>query len=248
VDTNRTANGAQWGWGVTLLSTLLVLAPACIMPGKTPAIGGAGEKLASCGADGLIDDMEDNNNQGKAVAGRGGYWYSFADDFGTTVEPEASAHGVAFTMSPGGANDSKYAANLKGHVGHGQIVQGGMGVNLVDPKGPYDASQYKGIAFWAKKGPGSYGKVRLKVPDINTDGDAGVCTECFNDFGADLDLGETWQHFVFTWRKLKQLPDWGSPRPHRINPAKLFGVQWQVNKPGAGFDIWIDDVEFIGCD
>ena len=33
-----------------------------------------------------------------------------------------------------------------------------------------------------------------------------------------------------------------------IKPAKLFGIQWQVNKPGADFDIWIDDVEFIGCE
>jgi hypothetical protein len=25
-------------------------------------------------------------------------------------------------------------------------------------------------------------------------------------------------------------------------------VQWQVNKAGADFDFWVDDVEFIGCD
>ena len=33
-----------------------------------------------------------------------------------------------------------------------------------------------------------------------------------------------------------------------VKPHKLYGLQWQVNKPGASFDIWVDDVEFIGCD
>jgi endoglucanase len=218
------------------------------MPGQTPAVGGAGETLASCGADGLIDDCEDNNNQSKVVEGRGGYWYTFADEVGTTVVPEAGAKGGTFTMSPGGVNGSKYAANVRGQVGHGQVVFGAMGVNLVDPKNPYDASQYKGVAFWAKKGPGSYGKVRFKVPDISTDGDGGICTDCFNDFGAEITLSESWQHFVFTWRKLRQLPDWGAPKPKAIKPDKLFGLQWQINKPGAVIDMWVDDVEFVGCE
>jgi endoglucanase len=218
------------------------------MPGKTPAIGGAGEELGACGADGLIDDGEDGNNQTKPAGGRGGYWYTFADETGTAVTPEAGAKGGTFAMSPGGANDSKYAANVKGHVAQGQVVFGAMGLNFVDPKNAYDASKYKGVSFWAKKAPGSYGQVRFKVPDISTDGDGGVCTECFNDFGANLSLTELWQHFVFTWRKLRQLPDWGSPKPHAIKPNKLFGMQWQVNKAGADFDIWVDDVEFVGCE
>ena len=128
------------------------------------------------------------------------------------------------------------------------MVFGALGLNLVDPKGPYDASEYKGIAFWAKKGSGSYGQVRFKVPDGSTDKEGGICSECFNDFGADLNLTESWQHFVFPWRKLMQLPDWGTPRPHMIKPKKLYGLQWQVDKPGANIDIWVDDVEFIGCE
>jgi endoglucanase len=252
VDTKRNAKTAHLGWGAPLLAIhlgiLLAAAPACVMPGQTPAVGGAGETLASCGADGLIDDCEDNNNQSKVVEGRGGYWYTFADEVGTTVVPEAGAKGGTFTMSPGGVNGSKYAANVRGQVGHGQVVFGAMGVNLVDPKNPYDASQYKGVAFWAKKGPGSYGKVRFKVPDISTDGDGGICTDCFNDFGAEITLSESWQHFVFTWRKLRQLPDWGAPKPKAIKPDKLFGLQWQINKPGAVIDMWVDDVEFVGCE
>ena len=215
------------------------------MPGQTPAIGNAGEGFASCGADGLIDDGEDGNNQTKVASGRSGYWYTFADHVGTTVVPE---RGGQFDMSPGGVNESKYAANAHGRISRGDVVFGGMGVNLVDPKSPYDASKYKGVAFWARKGPSGTGRVRFKIPDISTDEDGGVCRDCSNDFGVGIELGEVWRHFVFPWRRLKQLPDWGSPRPHAIKPNKIFGLQWQVNQPGADFDIWVDDVEFIGCE
>jgi endoglucanase len=215
------------------------------MPGQVPAVGEAAEILGSCSPEGLIDDFEDNNNQTKVTGGRGGYWYTFADERGTTVDPEA---GGPFAPSPGGANGSKYAGHVTGKVGYGAVVYGALGVNLTDPKGPYNASTYKGIAFWAKKASGSYGQVRLKVPDVSTDKDGGVCSECFNDFGADINLTESWQRYVFPFRKMRQLPDWGAPRPHMIKPAKLFGIQWQVNKPGASFDFWVDDVEFVGCD
>jgi endoglucanase len=215
------------------------------MPGQTPATGEAAEMAGSCGAEGLIDDFEDNNNQTKVTGGRGGYWYTFADQNGTKVEPEA---GGPFAPSPGGANGSRYAAHVTGQVGNGQVVFGALGVNLTDPKGPYDGSKYKGIGFWAKRGPDSYARVRFKAPDVSTDPDGGVCSDCYNDFGADIELTEAWQHFISPWRRLKQLPNWGAPRPHAIKPNKLFGLQWQVNRPGAGFDIWVDDVEFIGCD
>jgi endoglucanase len=230
------------GWGAALLSTAVLAAPGCVMPGQTPAIGDAAEMLGSCGPEGLIDDFEDNNNQAKVEGGRGGYWYTFADEAGTQVEPEA---GGPFAPAPGGANGSKYAAHLKGRIGSGSVVFGALGLNLTDPKGPYDASKYKGISFWAKKASGSYGQVRFKVPDVSTDKEGGVCSECFNDFGAELNLTEAWQHFVLPFRKLRQMPDWGTPRPHMIKAHKLYGMQWQVNKPGANVDFWVDDVEFL---
>jgi endoglucanase len=226
-----------------------VLLAACVAPGQVPSFGGP-DVLDPCRPDGLIDDGEDGNNQTKLTGGRGGYWYTFKDQTSpeTTVWPEAGEDGGTFAMAEGGFDGSKFAARVKGRVGRGQVVFGALGMNFVDPMAVYDASKYKGVAFWAKKGPGTWGQVRFKVPDVATHEAGGVCRECFNDFGANINLSESWQHFVFPWRKLKQLPDWGSPRPHAIKPAKLFGMQWQVNQPGANFDIWIDDVEFIGCE
>jgi endoglucanase len=210
--------------------------------GANPAVASAADGK-KCPPDGVIDDCEDNNNQVAANKGRAGYWYVFLDKVGSTVTPAA---GGTFAMSKGGANGSAYAAHINGKVGTGSVVYAGVGFNFIDPKGPYDASAYKGISFWAKVGEGAT-KVRLKVPDGDTDPDGKVCTECFNDFGEDLNLTTTWTKYTLSFAQLSQLQGWGSPHPSGIDPKKLYGVQWQVNTPGSNYDLWIDEVEFTGC-
>ncbi len=216
-------------------------------PAGPGAVSQAAATLKSCGPEGLIDDAEDNNNRVAVVSGRGGYWYTYTDKLGSTIVPAA---GGTFSMSAGGANGSKYAANMKGKIaGSDQpplYLSVGMGLGFTDPRNAFDASKYKGIAFWAKKGPGSTGKVRLKVPDVNTDPQGKVCTDaCFNDFGADLNLSDTWTRYTFAWSDLSQLQGWGSPSPPAITEAKLYGIQFQVNDPAADYDIWVDDLEFL---
>jgi endoglucanase len=231
-----------------LLLFVAALATSSCIAGPSP--GGAAAptatNLKSCGPSGLIDDGEDGNNQvADANRALGGYWYTFSDKAGSSITPKAGAEGGKFTMSPGGANKSQYGANMKGKVAVGDIVYAGMGLNFVDPKGPYDASKFKGVSFWAKKGPGSTGKVRLKVPDTNTDPEGKVCTACFNDFGKELSLSDEWTKYTVSYDEMRQLSGWGAPRPASVLAQKLYGLQWQVNQPGAAFDIWIDDVEFL---
>ncbi len=88
-------------------------------------------------------------------------------------------------------------------------------------------------------------KVRLKVPDANTDPDGGACTECFNDFGGDLTLTTEWKQYIFPWKSMKQMPGWGNPRKPHITPSKIFGIQFQVNVPSANYDIYVDDLKFV---
>ncbi|NLE85951.1 MAG: hypothetical protein GX607_06085 [Myxococcales bacterium] len=195
----------------------------------------------------VISDGEDNNNQVELHEGRGGYWYTFVDDSGSTVWPEAGAHGGTFEMSPGGANGTKYAARMHGSVGTGSVLFVGMGMNFVDPKGQYDASKYGGISFWAKRGPGSTNKVRIKVPDMYTDPDGGACSECFNDFGMDLTLTEEWQKYTIPFYAMKQQKGWGKPRKRSIDPTTLYGIQFQVSEPGQKFDVYVDEIQFTGC-
>jgi endoglucanase len=201
----------------------------------------------ACPADGVVDDGEDNNNQVLAQKGRGGYWYTFADKGGTTITPTAGAAGGTFSMSAGGANGSGFAAHMNGKVAGSGTVYAGVGFNFADPKAPFDISAYKGISFWARRGENSTGTVRVKLPDVNTDADGKVCTECFNDFGVDLELTTTWTKYTLIFAWAQQQPGWGAPRPGGVEVSKMYGIQWQVNTPGADYDIWIDDIQFTGC-
>jgi endoglucanase len=226
---------------------VLVWAGACVLtvgciPMATPGVVTAADSK-KCPPDGVIDDGEDDNNQVALNKGRNGYWYTFLDKAGSTIAPAA---GGTFGMSAGGAQGSAHAAHMSGKVGSGAIVYAGMGFNFVDPKSQYNASAYKGISFWAKAGPG-VNKVRVKIPDVSTDPDGKVCTECFNDFGTDLELTPTWTQYTIPFASAAQMQGWGSPRTGAITPSKLYGVQFQVNSPGASYDIWVDDVEFTGC-
>ena len=122
-----------------------------------------------------------------------------------------------------------------------------IGANFVNPKGPYDASKYQGISFFAKRGPGTTSKVRVKLSDKNTDPDGGVCAACSNDFGMQLKLTEDWQKFIVPFSALRQESGWGNPRPRSVAPEAVFAIQFQVNERGRPFDVWVDDLAFTGC-
>ena len=216
-------------------------------PSPTSAAAAQTEEGRPCGPEAVIEDGEDNNNQVIVQDGRNGYIYTFADHEGSTITPQSGELGGTFSQSPGGANGSGFAARMTGKVATAEIVYVGMGFNLTDPKEQYDASKYKGLAFYAKKGPNSTSKVRLKVPDVNTDPDGGICGACYNDFGKDLILTEEWQKFTIPFDDMRQMPGWGSPRPSGITPSKLYAIQFQVNDKGKDYDIWVDDLQFTGC-
>jgi endoglucanase len=225
------------------LVTLLGLAAACRVNPTSPSMENSAEGKA-CPPDAVIDDGEDNNNQILVQGDRAGYIYTYADAQGTTITP---AGGGVFTMTPGGANGSQYALHMSGQLASSGIVFAAIGLNFADPRGPYDASKYKGISFFAKKGPGATSKVRIKLPDKNTDPDGGVCAACANDFGMQLSLSEEWQKFIVPFGALRQESGWGNPRPRSVSPEAVFALQFQVNDKGKPFDVWIDDLAFTGC-
>jgi hypothetical protein len=135
---------------------------------------------------------------------------------------------------------------LKGTTAATGEVFGGVGVVFKEPKGPVNASRHTGIAFNARRSAGSAAHVRFKIPDINTDPAGGRCKECFNDFGISFQVTEEWTRYEVTFDELAQEADWGDPRPAAIDPAHVYGLQWQVAVPGAELDIEIDDVQWMG--
>lgn len=241
---------AHLRWVACALAALNV----CACGGGSAATGGAsgppatGPTMVSdkaCPHDYAIDDAEDNNNQIIAQKGRNGYWYTFGDKAGTTISPPAQS---TFIMSAGGANGSQHAVHMMGKIASsGAPLYAGMGFSFTDPKSQFDASAFTGVAFDAKVGPGSVASVRLKVPDVNTDPAGKGCTECFNDFGADLTLSSEWKKIAVSFATMKQMDGWGAPHPANVDRSKLYGLQWQVTEPGASYDVWIDNVQFTGC-
>lgn len=212
--------------------------------GGSQASGAAAPGTDSCEGRALIEDAEDGDAQSLTRQGRGGYLYTYTDDNGSRVSPASSA----FKVTAGGPPGSRHALQMKGKTADGGDVYAGMGFSFVDPKGPYDASEYKGIAFVAKRGAGGPTKVRFKLPDASTDPKGGSCEECYNDFGVDFDLNEEWTRYVVMFENLKQESGWGRPRPEQVDAKRLYGVQWQVSAGSSEFDVWIDDVTFVGCE
>jgi hypothetical protein len=201
----------------------------------------------------LLEDMEDNDNRSLTQDGRGGYWFSFKDDRGTSVNPDSDSQTTwckpppskLFPMDSGGANGSKYSARINGKLAKTDNGQwAGMGFALSDGKASckFDASKYKGISFWAK-GPA---KVRLRAPDVNNAPEGGVCKTCYNDFGIDLDFGAEWKEYSVPFESLQQQRGRGEDQPH-IALNAIYGIMFMVHEGGANFDVHIDDVKLMGC-
>lgn len=233
---------------LTALGISAVVLTGCKVNPADPSLANSAAGAACTTPEAAICDGDDNDNQTIVIGGRGGYWYTFSDMEGTEVWPTQGAKGGTFEMSPGGAENTPYAARFKGKVAATEgNTQAGMGMNFLDPEGAYDASAYGGISFWAKAGAGSVTAMRVKISDANTAPDGGVCSECYNDFGMDLQLTNEWKHYILRWGDLTQLPGWGKPRKFSIDASQLYAIQFQVNEKGGNFDIWVDQIRFTGC-
>jgi hypothetical protein len=198
--------------------------------------------VEGCGDQALIEDAEDGDDQILLREGRGGYLYTFADKTGTTVLPPESA----FAVEAGGTPGSRYAVHVSGHLASGDVYAG-IGFDFTQGSESYDASHYGGIGFAAKINAGAEPHVRFMVADVNTDPKGKVCTKCDNDFGIPFKPTGEWTRYEVPFAELKQEAGWGSPRPPAIDTAKLMGAKWQFSAPNANFDLWLDDVMFLGC-
>ena len=215
-------------------------------PGMAAAAGATASTLPRCpkgarvAVDGDMDDFEDGNTQLTKLGGRDGTWWSKKDTFGSTV---------SLLPDDGGAGGSEIAMHTTGVTtsGAGNENWGaGIGVNFVSQGLLYDASRFAGIAFKAKAGPKSTRQIRFKIGDANTHKDAGLCTSCWNHFGADLTLTGDWREYQVLFADVQQEPGWGVPRPSAVSPGKLVSLDWTIG-PGQTYDLWIDDLVLLEC-
>ena len=110
----------------------------------------------------------------------------------------------------GGPGGSRCAWNLRGKLRWGRIFYAGLGINTPDSEAPYDASRFLGITFLGRNASGSDIRIRVHLPDGNTDPYGNVCSDCFNDFGKTLTVQAEWTRYTLRFDSLEQLPEWGS--------------------------------------
>ncbi len=230
------ARKIEWTW--LLLGVFGLPGARCSKSERQQTQNSPAELALEVCPQGTLDDAEDGDSQIVKQGDRDGYWFTYADKSGSTVQP-----GADFKPSRGGPPGSKFAAHMHGHtVAANQSPFAGIGFSLTNPRSEFDLSHAKGISFWAK-GPG---RVRLKLPDVNTAPEGGHCSKCYNDFGKDFDLTPRWERYVALFSQLRQEPNWGDRVPELATDS-VFAVEWQWSKPDSEFDVWVDNVELVGC-
>jgi len=219
----------------------------------TDATGAPCETLAlPANPNDIIATFEDGlGTVNQEAPGRGGGFYAYRDDSAGTVTPAAdTGEAPAATSILRCSSTFALCMNGSGFTEWGAGLGTDMGVTSGSSKSPYDASQYSGIAFWAKSASGI--TMRVKFPDKSTSPDGGVCdpnvdgdTYCYNDWGSNVTLTAEWMPYTISFSSLAQEPGWGMKSPG-FDPSTLYSLQFQFSDTtGAEFSFCIDDLILV---
>jgi hypothetical protein len=207
----------------------------------------------------LIDNMQDTNGQLYVQEGRDGYWYTSADEVGSTAEPAKGTSIAMVELAPGdgAGGEPPYAFHFKGKGAASTVsgvwgALGGFDLLVVGSDGvkhPYDAAKaYKGIHFWARAAAAATIAVRLPIRDTTDKAQGALCaTKCEDHFGKQVALTTSWAQYSLLWPQGTTTngfaqAGWGYKAT--FDAATLVGVQFVVG-PGLAAEFWIDDVSFI---
>lgn len=189
----------------------------------------------------MIDDLNDGDRFIPGNSGRVGSWKDSHDGTPTgTMYPDPAN---PFTPTDTGDPCRKHAAYVKGagFSDWGASLSVGLG-------GPYNASKYTGVSFWAKSDAGGSQVVNVTFPDKDTHPDGGLCKpnsvgakQCYDHYGIRTTITPTWTKFTIPFKELSQ-EGWGM-QGAEFDPATLFEVLFQIPE-SATFAIWIDDIAF----
>ncbi|WP_437731240.1 hypothetical protein [Sorangium sp. So ce1335] len=193
----------------------------------------------------MIDDMEDEDLAilpGDGVTPREGYWFKDNDGSeGGVHEPENEVDLMTPLDLPRG--DSRVALHTSANNG---FVDYGASVALFLYNDDFgDASEYRGITFWARAEEGSSRRLKVTLIDKQTRPTGGICDEaageCYDHFYRSVTLTDDWKHFKVPAECLEQA-GFGK-QFDALLLDQLWGVYFSFDK-GQAFDLWIDDVAF----
>jgi hypothetical protein len=162
--------------GLVALVLAGLAASGCKSSGNgTPADGGDSGLASNCpAAEDLISNF-DVDNSIAPVDGRQGGWYTYGDPMGQFANPAtgydiAATEGNASCSGPGSLHVKGTGFAMWGAAtGVDWRPRPSDGDGGYGDKMTYDASKYRGIAFWAKSSAPLDG-VQVAFPDLYTDG------------------------------------------------------------------------------
>jgi hypothetical protein len=203
--------------------------------------------------DDIISTFEDGTGNVNQAAGRGGGFYMYNDGTGMQTPPtgmlppaaSVSRCGSTYALCMSGKNFMTWGAGM----GTDFAPLGPKGADGMGTKMTYDASKYKGVAFWAKSNSAMTVPVRVSFKDKDTAPEGGLCDKsmssgaeaCNDDFGKALMFSSTWQPFNVTFAELRQ-GAWGKAFPSFM-AQNVYSIQFQVSQ-GLDFDVCVDDLVF----
>lgn len=136
------------------------------------------------------------------------------------------------------------------------------------PNPPVDLTSYAGVTFWARAASPGARNMRVHVNDVNTDPRGGICqavdssasTYCYNGFGVQIELTDTFQRYTLDFSQFMQRGGWGYHPPDGIDWSRIFTMSFEMDLPSCStsaatmcpggapslsFDVWIDDLYFV---
>jgi hypothetical protein len=190
----------------------------------------------------MIDNMNDGDRFVLPGRGRSGAWKTAGD--GTpgplaTMSPDPDGN---FTMTDTGDPCRKLAVYVQGsgYALTGVSFSVGLG-------SPYNASAYRSLTFWAKVDPETTPRLRVSIPDKDTDPDGGICQSsgpnlCWDHYGLRETFTTEWAQYTIPFSSLTQNA-WGNLGT-AFDPASVYQVVFEI-PVNANFGIWIDDLAFV---
>jgi hypothetical protein len=186
--------------------------------------------------DPLIDDF-DRTPQLRVRSSREGYWFTSQKTGDGTITAVADA----LVEEP--ADNYALHAVAQDYVDAETWAVFGAKFNGGDaPVPPYvQAAQYSGLRFWACSGAGS-SSVYLEVVTTDTSSEYDDGNED-NHYRYAVELSAEWELFEVPWDDPDLVQLWGTMRS--LEPSNVAGFQFNLFDGETGYDIWLDDVEFI---
>jgi hypothetical protein len=183
-------------------------APTCIAPRCTPRPG----CLSAPPVTSSVSGFENTCNDVAPVDGRDGVWFVYATG-STQTDPSPNE---PFRVACDGAAGTCYANCIRGSLAGSGYPTAGIAFTPVKDLKAYDASRYRGVAFFLYVGGVSpSASFRLQVPLVADQDPAygGSCTTgCFNTYMLPLPLNPSgWMRYEVDFAQLAQQPGWGTP-------------------------------------